>query len=108
MVGAKEIEPTEGHDSHSAVFDRGVAGAKRDLDVRIVSPMTAPIAMMLRARNQRSPTVNNLLLGLGAAFRCLCCFFIALLENSCDRSGSPPWLCDGKVAPSGVFLGYQS
>ena len=82
MVGVKEIEPTEGHDSHSAAFDTGGAAAKRDLDVRIVSPMTAMIAMMLRATNQRSPTVNNLLLGLGAAFRCLCSFFIARPENS--------------------------
>jgi len=70
-VGANVIDPTDGHDSHSAAFDTGVAAAERDLEVRIANAITAPIPMTPRATNQRSLTVIDLLVGFGVVLRVL-------------------------------------
>jgi len=51
-VGANVIDPMDGHDSHSVVFDTGVAAAEGVLEVRIASPITAPAAMTLTATSQ--------------------------------------------------------
>ena len=77
-VGANVIDPTDGHDSHSAAFDTGVAAAERDLEVRIANAITAPIPMTPRATNQRSLAVIALLASLGVVVRGFCSFFIAL------------------------------
>jgi hypothetical protein len=110
-VDANVIDPTDGHDSHSAPLDTGAAPAERDLEVRIVSPITVPTPMMPRATNQNSLIVNNLLAGVGVAFRCFVVFFISApatrgdfhgirLQASFERSTINLSRC--------VFLGYQS
>jgi len=75
-VGANVIGPTDGHDSHSGAFDTGVAVARRDLELRIASPITAPIAMTPKAANQRSLAVIDLFAGAGVVLRNFCSFFI--------------------------------
>ena len=75
-VGANVIDPTDGHDSHSGAFDRGVAVAKRDLELRIASPITAPIAMTPKATNQRSLAVIDLFAHWVFVFRVSGSFFI--------------------------------
>jgi len=61
-VGANVIGPTDEHDLHSGDFDTGVAVAKRDLEFRLASPITAPIAMTPNARNQRNLAVIDLVI----------------------------------------------
>ena len=72
------IDPTDGHDSHSVVFDTGVAAAVGVLEARIASPTTAPTAMTPMATSQRSLAVIDLRAGSGFVFLGFCSFFIAL------------------------------
>jgi hypothetical protein len=84
-VGANVIGPTDGHDSHSAVFGAGGATDERDLEVRIANPITAPTAMRPRATKKRDLALNKVLAGLGL-FLDFVCFFIALGKISTSVS----------------------
>jgi hypothetical protein len=80
-VGAKVIDPMEGHDSHSVVIDAGIAGAERVFEVRIAKPITAPVTMTPMATNQRSLAVIDLLAGVGVVARVSVVFFISAHER---------------------------
>jgi hypothetical protein len=84
-VGANVIDPMDGHDSHSVVFDTGVAAAEGVLEVRIASPITAPAAVTPTATSQRSLAVTDLLTGVGIVFRVFVVFFISLPRKGWSR-----------------------
>ena len=106
------IGPTDGHDSHSAVFGAGGATDERDLEVRIANPMTAPIPMRPRATNQRDLALNKVLAGLGL-FLDFVCFFIALGKESIIDTKSYPqgshaaWLRAAVVLPRYVNVEHK-
>src|ERR1044072_6175258 len=77
-VGANVSGPTDGHNSHSAVFGAGGATDERDFEVRIANPISAPIPMRPKATNQRNLALNKVLAGLGFVFLDFVCFFMAV------------------------------